>query len=187
MGALARRLADQVAAPWSVQAVLHDMHEAAGAASYYAVIRGGDVVVAHLDACPDHPGDGAPRVGEPAPAHALAAGKVLLAWLDRRRLADVLATPLPAFTPGTVTDRAMLDRELRRCRELGSAVEVEELRPDRAGMASPVRGPGGAVVGAVALSVSRVELMARWSELERVVRDGAARAGAGLSRPVAVG
>ncbi len=176
---LHRSLADQVRPPTAVRAVLHEVHTDAGAASYLAVFRDVDVVVAHVDDCPEHPRPETMRVGEPMAPHATAAGKVMLADLRPGRLAELLTRAgLPRVAPHTVADRRTLDRELRRVRSDGAAVEVEEYQSGVAGVAAPVRGPGGEVTGAIGVSVTRAEFTARRWELERVVRRGAARAAA---------
>jgi Transcriptional regulator len=63
-----------------------------------------------------------------------------------------------------------------RIRSDGAAVEVEEYQEGVAGVAAPVHGPDGTVVGALGVSVTRAEFAARRWELERVVRQAAARA-----------
>lgn len=176
---LHRSLADQLRPPSAVRAVLHDVHTSVGAAAYLAVFRDVDVVVAHVDDCPDHPRPEAMRVGEPTAPHATAAGKVMLAELRPGRLTELLARAgLPRLAPRTVADRRTLDRELMRVRSDGAAVEVEEYQSGVAGVAAPVHGPDGAVTGALGVSVSRAEFAVRRWELERVVRRAAARAGA---------
>jgi DNA-binding IclR family transcriptional regulator len=179
LGALARRLADQITVPWTVRSVLHEVHRDAGAASHYTVLRDAVAVLAHLDSCPDHAGAEPLRVGEPVPTHTTAAGKVLLAALTPRRLAQVVTLP--------PDDRAVLGRDLLRVRELGAAVELAELEPGWAGVAAPVRGRNGSVIGALGLSVGRAELAARRGELERLVRDGARRVGVALAEQEAAG
>lgn len=187
IGELARRLTDQVAAPAPVRAILYELHRAAGGATYYAVFRGTDVVVAHVDECPAHPAPGPLRVGEPAAAHASAAGKVLLAALDRRRLGTLLADPLPALTPRTVLDRTALDRELERVREVGVAVELGELVLGRAGVAAAVRAPDGTVTGALGVSVRGADFAPRRAGLEHAVREAAGRAAGVLAERAAAG
>jgi DNA-binding IclR family transcriptional regulator len=187
IGELARRLLDQVAAPAPVRAILYELHRAAEGAAYYAVFRGADVVVAHLDECPAHPAPRPLRVGEPAAAHASAAGKVLLAALDRRRLGTLLADPLPSLTPRTVLDRTALDRELERVREVGVAVELGELVLGRAGVAAAVRDPAGAVTGALGVSVRGADFAPRRAGLERAVREAAGRATEALAERAAAG
>ncbi|WP_214369304.1 IclR family transcriptional regulator [Pseudonocardia sp. H11422] len=173
---LHRDLTEQVVPPSAVRMILQEVHGGARAATYLAVFRDVDVVVAHLDHCTDHPGPHGMRVGEPTPSHATAGGKVLLAGLEPTRLGELLAhSGLPRLTPRTVADRRALDRELMRVRSAGAAVEVEEYQRGVAGIAVPVRGPGGEVAGALGVSVSRAEFAARRWELEHAVRNGAGR------------
>ena len=161
----------------ALRSALREVHTSAGAAAYLAVFRDVDVVVAYVDDCADHPRPDALHVGEPTPAHATAAGKVMLAGLRPARLSELLErTGLPRLAPRTVADRRALDRELMRIRSEGAAVEVEEYVPGVAGVAAPVLGADGEVSAALGVSVSRAEFAARRWELERVVRAAASRA-----------
>ena len=91
---------------------------------------------------PTTPARTALRVGEPTPAHATAAGKVMLAAPAARRGCSELLdrTGLPRLAPRTVADRRALDRELMRIRSDGAAVEVEEYQC-RASPGWPRRSP----------------------------------------------
>ncbi len=174
---LHRSLTAQVRPHESLRTALREVHTVAGAAAYLAVFRDVEVVVAHVDDCADHPRPDPLRVGEPTPAHATAAGKVMLAGLRPARLSELLErTGLPRLAPRTVADRRALDRELMRVRSEGAAVEVEEYVPGVAGVAAPVLGADGEVSAALGVSVSRAEFTARRWELEKVVRAAAARA-----------
>lgn len=84
------------------------------------------------------------EVGSLLPAHATALGKALLAF------SPSLAPTAPRqLTHRTITDPAVLAAELRQVRAAGVATDSEEFRHGRAGVAAPVRGPGGLVVAAV--------------------------------------
>jgi DNA-binding IclR family transcriptional regulator len=116
-----------------------------GAAARVGVLDAGDVLVVHYVFRPD----GSPQradVGARLPAHATAPGKVLLAYLP---------APLPdralAYTPRTITSRAQLTRELVTVRERGYAVDFGEHVASCAGIAAPIFGTGGLVVGAVSV------------------------------------
>ncbi|AUH39341.1 IclR family transcriptional regulator [Streptomyces sp. CMB-StM0423] len=85
------------------------------------------------------------------PAHATALGKVLLAY-DVNTPAVLGGEPPAAYTPRTLTAPAVLLAELRRVREAGWAGEHGERRLEEAGIAAPLRGPGGLVVGALGIS-----------------------------------
>ncbi|GAA1249616.1 hypothetical protein GCM10009609_11260 [Pseudonocardia aurantiaca] len=177
VGDLHRSLTDQVRPTAAVRALLHEVHTSAAAAAYLAVPRDVDIVVAHVDDCTDHPRPEQMRVGEPTAAHATAGGKVVLAGMRPGRLAELIGrTGMPQLAPFTVADRRTLDRELMRVRSDGAAVEVEEYEAGVAGVAAPVPGPGGETAGALGVSVSRAEFVARRWELERLVRRAAARA-----------
>jgi len=86
------------------------------------------------------------RLGRPSIAHATAAGKVMLAFSDR-----AIAGPLPAFTERTITDPALLDRELARIRGRGWADAYEEREPGLNAIAAPVWGSGSELAAIVAL------------------------------------
>ena len=167
---LHRSLTEQVRPEPALRTTLREVHTAAEAAAYLAVFR-------DVDVRDDHPRPDGLRVGEPTPAHATAAGKVMLAGLRPARLSELLErTGLPRLAPRTVADRRALDRELMRIRSEGAAVEVEEYVPGVAGVAAPVLGADGEVTAALGVSVPRSEFTARRWELERVVRIAAARA-----------
>lgn len=94
----------------------------------------------------------ASRVGGRLPLHATAVGKVLLAhdepWVRRA----VLDGPLEARTPATRIDRAVLEEELDRARQLGYASAVEEVHRGSASIAVPLferDGKVGAALGVV--------------------------------------
>jgi Transcriptional regulator len=180
---LQRSLVDALRPPAAVVAAMHDLHVQAAAAAYLAVFRDRDVVVAHADACAEHPLPPDVRVGEPVAPHAAAAGKVLLASVRPARVGELLGPAgMVRLAPHTAPDRRALDRDLMRVRLEGVAVEVEELAPGVAGVAAPLHGPDGEVTGALGVSVSRTEFGARRWELERHVRAAADRAG---ERPAA--
>ncbi|MEU4191550.1 IclR family transcriptional regulator [Kribbella sp. NPDC026611] len=112
----------------------------------------GKVVVVHHVFRPDD-SDQDLDVGTTLPPHATALGKAVLAFdtsgASRPR-------KLEAFTTRTITDPAKLSEELAAVRARGWAGEFEEHTVELAGIAAPIRGLGGLVVGAVGLA-GRVE------------------------------
>ena len=125
-----------------------------------------------------------PSVGTRWPAHATSTGKVLLAALADSDLEALLASPLPALTPRTITDPAALRRELRRVRERGYATGIEELEPGFMAVAVPVHARDGQVVAAVGIGGPRVRL-----DPERLAddREDAAAHAARISRAAGCG
>lgn len=98
-------------------------------------------------------------VGSTVPPHCSASGKLLLAFLSPdEREALVAALPLPRFTPQTITDRALLARDLDRIVDAGYSVDDEEYVVGVACVAVPVRLAGGEVVAAVAVHAATARL-----------------------------
>ncbi|NIK59354.1 IclR family transcriptional regulator domain-containing protein [Kribbella shirazensis] len=112
----------------------------------------GKVMVVHHVFRPDD-SDQDLDVGTTLPPHATALGKAVLAF-DTSGAARPRV--LEAFTTRTITDPAKLLEELATVRASGWATEFEEHTVELAGIAAPIRGLGGLVVGAVGLA-GRIE------------------------------
>jgi DNA-binding IclR family transcriptional regulator len=91
-------------------------------------------------------------VGRRTPLHCTSNGKVLLAHADEPDRERILAGPLEAFTPHTVTDPDKLRRELTAIRTRGYAQAVEELEDGLNAVAAPVRQADGRVIAALGVS-----------------------------------
>ncbi|MGW1725929.1 IclR family transcriptional regulator [Streptomyces sp. NPDC002306] len=90
-------------------------------------------------------------VGALLPLHASSLGKVLLAF-GAAPLDAALGSGLEAYTRHTLVTREQLTRALADIREAGWGAEVQEMSMGEAGVAAPIRGHGGLVVGAICLS-----------------------------------
>jgi len=86
------------------------------------------------------------------PVHATALGKALLAFAPRSSVAAV-ERRMTRYTARTVTDPEVLLRQLRIVRLTGIAHSREELGGGDSAIATPVFGPGGAVIAALELQV----------------------------------
>jgi DNA-binding IclR family transcriptional regulator len=115
-----------------------------------SILDGDGVLYLHILESPQ-PIRVASRMGEAGPLHCTAAGKVLLAHLSEARRAALLARPLAALTPKTVTDPARLARELATVGARGHAVDNEGFIAFLRVAAAPVRDASGAVVAALAV------------------------------------
>lgn len=91
------------------------------------------------------------RTGMRLPLHATAVGLVTLAYAPASLIDAVLAQPLIAFTPRTMTDAAALRSRLAQIRRGAPACEYGEFAFDRASVALAFVADGGA---AAAISVS---------------------------------
>jgi IclR family transcriptional regulator, KDG regulon repressor len=130
-------------------------------------------------------------VGIPAPLHATAAGKAILAYLDdNAALDDALGSaPLTRHTPHTIVERTKLRGELARIRKQGYAVSRGEHVELVWGVAAPIHDHDGTVIA----SLSALGIAARLTP-ERIPRiaSGVVATAAEISRligyaaPVAV-
>jgi DNA-binding IclR family transcriptional regulator len=87
-------------------------------------------------------------VGTLLPLHASALGKVLLAYDTTLK-----ATP-ESYTRRTLVTQTAIKRACAKVREAGWAAENGEMINGEAGIAAPIRGHGGIVVGAIGVSGS---------------------------------
>jgi len=87
-------------------------------------------------------------VGALLPPHATALGKVLLAYDAHGGAYGDLAP----YTRRTLATPRALARALTATREAGWASDIEEMTVGEAGIAAPIRGYGGLVVGAIGIS-----------------------------------
>ncbi|HSJ98300.1 MAG TPA: IclR family transcriptional regulator, partial [Myxococcota bacterium] len=96
--------------------------------------------------------------GSTIPPHCSASGKLLLAMREpAERDALVADLPLPRFTERTITDRALMAKELDRIVATGYALDNEEYVMGVACVAVPVRVAGEAVA-AVAVHAATARL-----------------------------
>ena len=85
--------------------------------------------------------------GVPAPLYAGAASKVLLAGMEDDEIETYLArTDLTAFQNTTITDPAVLWREVRAIRKRGLAESKGELFPGGGALAAPIKDFSGSTV-----------------------------------------
>ncbi len=110
-------------------AVLRRLVEEVGESCNITALSGGEVV--YLDRVET----AAPlrfylRAGSRVPAHCSASGKVMLAQMSPAQCRRLLAhAPLEKYTANTVTELERLERELRRVRKDGYAIDDEEFLP----------------------------------------------------------
>ncbi len=97
-------------------------------------------------------------VGSTVPVHCSASGKLLLALRPAAERDALVATlPLERFTERTITDRALMAKELDRIVAAGYALDNEEYVAGVACVAVPVR-VGGEAVAAVAVHAATARL-----------------------------
>jgi DNA-binding IclR family transcriptional regulator len=109
--------------------------------------------VVYLETLPGADGPRRPaEVGGRLPAHACAAGKVLLAYAGAAALELLGRAPMAAIGPRTVTAPAALRRHLGHVRQCRLAFQSEESGPGIDCVAGVVLHAGGRPAGAVSVS-----------------------------------
>lgn len=92
------------------------------------------------------------EIGERAPAHCSATGKIFLAF-HPTALRETLAQPLRAYTPRTITDPAQLEASTEEVRGAGIAINRGEWEPAVGGVSAPVWGPDNQLLAAMGLTL----------------------------------
>ncbi len=91
-------------------------------------------------------------IGRRTPLHCTASGKALLAGLTAEERTAVLPTPLPAYTPKTITDMNILTQSLAQIDRQGYAIVNEEYEAGFSSIAAPIRNHLGQVMATLAIS-----------------------------------
>ena len=144
MQVLTRHDAKRVASPY-----LRELAKATNETAYLSLLDGFEVVyVDKVDG--KYPVRAVSRIGERAPAYAVATGKAILAFQPE----DIFAShpKLEAFTARTHSSLQKLKAELSRVKQDGVAFNHGEWRDSVCGVAAPIRGSDGAVVMAIGIS-----------------------------------
>lgn len=134
-----------------VRAVRSELNETAS-----LMVQVGWMAEAVLTETSDQPLRYAIALGERRPLHCLAAGKIILAWLDESELQQYFAaSQRERFTSHTIVDEAALRAQLAEVRRQGFAQAREESVLGICSMAYPVVEQGKAV-GALSIAVPEV-------------------------------
>lgn len=114
--------------------------------------------------------------GVALPLHCGAAGKVLLAYLPAAVRKRLLERPLQKYTPFTITDPVLLERDLAKIREQGYAYSLSEREVGAYSIVAPVRNGFGQVVASLAISGPQFRLSDEKVEVyKKLVVDAAQR------------
>lgn len=92
------------------------------------------------------------EIGERAPAHCSAAGKIFLAF-HPTAMRDTLAVPLRHYTPLTIVEPDALAAEVEDVRSTGVAINRGEWETSVGGVAAPVWGPDDQIIASMGLTV----------------------------------
>ncbi len=116
-----------------------------------AVLEGDDAVIIH-QSISRASALSVDWTGRHTPLHATAAGKIFLVYMPEDQRLRILKGALQRFTEDTIADPVSLNDHIEKIRDAGYGYTVEELEAGLNAVGAPVRGAGGAVVGAVSVS-----------------------------------
>jgi DNA-binding IclR family transcriptional regulator len=123
------------------------------------------------------------RVGHRAPIQAGGSSKAMLAHLPEAEIERILARPLSAYTPYTITDPDMLREILAQIRALGYAEDNSEITPGIHSVAAPIFGASGSVIGALGVPFLGDPLPERVRPIRQAVLEAARAISAALGAP----
>lgn len=116
--------------------------------------------------------------GDKISLHATAPGKIFLAQVPEQQVDSILASSeFKEWTENTITDEDRLQAELGEIRTRGFAIDDEECKMGRRGVAAPIYGIDSRVVGAleVITDVDQITLQRLEKEIARFVNMTAQR------------
>lgn len=129
--------------------VMEALTESTRESSHLAVLDGLDVV--YLEKVEgNQPVRTYSRIGQRAPAHVVAIGKILLAF--QLGVEKLLPKNLPRITARSTTKRAVLLKELESVRANGYALNRGEWREEVCGIGAPIRNCSNEVICAIGLA-----------------------------------
>jgi len=91
------------------------------------------------------------QIGDRSPLHCSSAGKTLLAYMDMRRVEEIIARGLPRFAVNSLTTPEALRAELARIRAEGYSLDDREFHDDMRCVSVPVFDKNG-MCAAISLS-----------------------------------
>ena len=143
---------------------MHSLYERVDGAVYLSVWDGDGVL--HLDCLPSRNEPPLPaRAGGRWTAHCSSMGKVLLAHASTEDRDRYLSRPLRPVTRHTIVDRAELLAHLEKVKRQGYGTTVEESLLGVFGIAAPIRGLHGRVVGTICVAGRRPSILDRRREV----------------------
>lgn len=112
------------------------------------------------------------RVGSKLPGHCSGVGKVLLAFVDKKELAEVMEEwGFTKFTDNTITDAALFAEELKKIRRQGYAIDNEEIEYGLKCIAAPIFDSGGNVIAAASISTTKERFKSEFENFKTMILD----------------
>lgn len=126
---------------------LHRLVEKIGETAHLGVLEGTDVVYLHKVDCKNQ--FRITHIGKRSRAHCSGCGKAILAFQSEEVIEAVITNGLQSVTPYSVTDPEEFRDQLKKIREQGYAIGMEEQFEGIVSIAAPIRDYTGQVIAAV--------------------------------------
>ncbi|OLN21531.1 hypothetical protein BTO30_14480 [Domibacillus antri] len=97
------------------------------------------------------------KIGDRAPSHCTAIGKMLLAAQNEQEIDRVVAGCLHAYTDKTVTSPVQLKKQILDIKQKGYSITREELRDGISSVAIPVQNDMGKMIAAISVTGSKFQ------------------------------
>lgn len=95
------------------------------------------------------------QFGPRLPGYCTALGKAILANMSESRQKEYLDnTELVAYTPNTIVDRKILEKELIQIRKQGYSISNKEALPNKSGLGASVFTSGNRIAGAISIGLN---------------------------------
>lgn len=158
---------------------LRRLRDITGETAYLAVTEGGGVLsISRVQGA--HTQRSQTALGTVKPMHCTSQGKAILAHLPEAQAQALLAGPLAALTPRTITDRHLLEIELAKTRMRGYALDDEEILLGTRCVGAPILDARGQPLAAISvagpsfrITLQRAEYLGQ--EVQEAARQIAAR------------
>ncbi|MGO8856849.1 MAG: IclR family transcriptional regulator [Steroidobacteraceae bacterium] len=176
------RLAGTIMSVWNfsnaVRPFLEELAARTHESAYLGVLDRAGKVITYVDAIDSpHSVRYSVPVGAVRPLYCTAAGRVLLAFADKKWQDEYIATTkLQARTPRTISTAKALREELYQVRRTRISISIGEMFPESAGISAPVFGADGSIAAAIAVGGPTERLQPRIAELRPIIAGIAARA-----------
>ena len=122
--------------------------------AHIAILEGNEITYIHKIDC-SNPVQLLSSIGKKNPATCTSAGKILLAYKNKKMIDSFIGEELPRMGPNSVTDPKLLKYQLTQIKKQGYAICFDEMEKNAVSIAAPVRDYTGEVVAAVSVVGTR--------------------------------
>lgn len=158
---------------------LEEMAETSGETATLAALADGRILIID-EVLSQHLLGTGPSIGTSYALHVTATGKAILAAMDDERRRALVPDRLERIGPAAIEDPEELEADIRRTRDRGYAVAVEELEEGFAAVGAAIHDPTGNATAAVSLGGPSTRLVDKLEPLGELCREAAGKISSAL-------